>query len=242
MQKGLLLIYDEHQKKICFSAFGNVVEVPEPLQTGSSSCDSLGINPGVEYDLLPFQDLRLLLDLKQSHLQIPFIYSGRKTDDENSEPRNPLGNSKPAGFRFRIKTETLLSQNAIPPALIHEDQRKISVTTNRFEYIPERLLRAIRFIETNLSRRISLDEIAQEACLSRFHFSRLFKKHFAVSPMQFILNLRIYIATILLQNSDASIFQVSVRAGFNNLSEFYRQFKKSHKMTPSEFRSSLPNP
>lgn len=103
--------------------------------------------------------------------------------------------------------------------------------------LPERLLRAIYFIDRHLSSRLSLKDIAQEACLSKYHFSRLFKHYLGLTPIQFILNLRLCRAMDLIRGTDLAITAVAERTGFNDLSDFYRQFKKMNGMAPSVFRT-----
>jgi YesN/AraC family two-component response regulator len=106
--------------------------------------------------------------------------------------------------------------------------------------LPERLLRAINFIEFNLSNHLCLEDIARQACLSKFHFCRLFKQHLKISPKQFILNLRICRATNLIRCTNLSITSVATKSGFSDLSDFYRQFKKINGMPPSDFRNTIP--
>jgi len=106
--------------------------------------------------------------------------------------------------------------------------------------IPEKLLRAVRHMKKNLANPLCLEEVAQEACLSKFHFCRLFKKHVGSSPMQFMVNLRIDKAARLLRCSDFKISSVAIQSGFANLSEFNKQFKKATGTTPSTYRKATP--
>jgi len=105
--------------------------------------------------------------------------------------------------------------------------------------LPANILRMVKFIETNISAPLSLEELAREACLSRFHFSRLFKSHVGIGPKQFILTLRINRAIALLRSLDLTITTVALRAGFNELGEFTRQFRKFTGLTPSAFRNTV---
>ncbi len=105
--------------------------------------------------------------------------------------------------------------------------------------IPESLVRAIRFIERNLSRPITLDKIAWQAFMSKYHFCRLFKQNMGVSPMQFVIHSRIKMAMTLLRRKDLPISVVAIQSGFNDLSEFNRQFRKITSWSPSEYRKSM---
>lgn len=84
-------------------------------------------------------------------------------------------------------------------------------------------------IETNFS----LDILAQHSNLSKFHFLRLFKKEFGMTPHHFIINERINKANRLIK-SGMSISQASLEVGFNDQSHFTRNFKKLYGYTPSK--------
>jgi AraC-like DNA-binding protein/CheY-like chemotaxis protein len=103
--------------------------------------------------------------------------------------------------------------------------------------LPDRLLRAINYIEDHLADPLYLDEVAAVACLSKFHFCRQFKKYLGVTPIQFILNLRVYRAAILLRCTDLPVSSVAYRVGFSDLGEFYKQFRKTNGLTPQEYRN-----
>ncbi|KUO63473.1 hypothetical protein APF79_06790 [bacterium BRH_c32] len=69
------------------------------------------------------------------------------------------------------------------------------------------------------------------------HISRVFKKYYKISPTGYINELRLNYAANLLANSDESIVQVSLEAGFENLSHFYHLFKNKFSKSPAEFRN-----
>lgn len=112
-------------------------------------------------------------------------------------------------------------------------------TAPHLDSLPANILRAVRFIETNISAPLSLEELAREASLSRFHFSRLFKSHVGMGPKQFILTLRINRALALLRSPDLTISTIALRTGFNELGEFTRQFRRFTGLTPSAFRDTV---
>lgn len=104
--------------------------------------------------------------------------------------------------------------------------------------LPERLLRVVEHLEQNLTEPFSLDELAGLACLSKYYFCRLFKRHSGLSPKQFYLYRRIEKACELLGKHDLTISQIAYRIGFNDLTEFIRQFKKFTGHTPRAYRNS----
>ncbi len=105
-------------------------------------------------------------------------------------------------------------------------------------HIPESVVRSIAFIEKNLDFPMSLEQIAGEASMSKFHFCRIFKKIIGSTPKQYVINLRLRRAMSLLQQKDLNICTVALRAGFNDLSEFNKQFKKFYGSSPSSFRKT----
>jgi len=102
--------------------------------------------------------------------------------------------------------------------------------------LPEQLRRAADHLEQNLDAPFSLDKLAQLACMSKYHFCRLFKQHSGLSPKQFCICRRIEKACELLGKQGLTISQIAFRLGFNDVTEFGRQFKKFTGHTPSRYR------
>lgn len=102
-----------------------------------------------------------------------------------------------------------------------------------------RLAFVIRFIRENLSEPLSIEELARKVHMSESNFHRVFKNELGVSPVQFINNERIKLATSLLQDAELSIKEVYLEAGFNSLSYFNRLFKRENHMSPSAFQDRM---
>lgn len=99
-----------------------------------------------------------------------------------------------------------------------------------------RLQRVIDYITTNLTKDITLEELAAAASLSRFHFSRMFKVTMGQSPSRFIGQLRLDLAKTLL-TAGRTIADVSQDCGFSSESNFVRSFRRATGITPGRYRS-----
>jgi AraC family transcriptional regulator len=99
-----------------------------------------------------------------------------------------------------------------------------------------RLQRVIDYINANLTKDITLEELAGAASLSRFHFSRMFKATMGQSPSRFIGELRLDLAKTLLAQG-RSIADVSHDCGFSSESNFVRSFRRATGHTPGRYRS-----
>jgi len=95
---------------------------------------------------------------------------------------------------------------------------------------------AMQYITENFKEDITIDRLAELAHLSKSYFMNRFKQHFGIGAMEYIIQLRIKSACEALQNSNKTITQISYECGFNNLSNFNRQFKKTVGCTPKEYR------
>jgi AraC-like DNA-binding protein len=101
---------------------------------------------------------------------------------------------------------------------------------------PENIKRVIGFIEDNFCSPLDLENLAQTAKLSKFHFCREFKRHVGINPMKYVKTQRIEKAKKLLKKRDLSVSWVASEVGFRDLSNFIRQFKKSTGLTPRVYR------
>ncbi|MDD1780335.1 AraC family transcriptional regulator [Enterovibrio sp. ZSDZ35] len=97
------------------------------------------------------------------------------------------------------------------------------------------LLRAKDFVQDNLSRDIGIDDIAEAANMSKFHFIRQFRAQFGITPHQYILNCRINSARKALECGSPSS-DVAQRFGFADSSHFNRRFKRVYGMTPKQYQ------
>jgi AraC family transcriptional regulator len=95
------------------------------------------------------------------------------------------------------------------------------------------------YIEEHLTERIALATLAQLARLSRFHFSRAFKRSFGVSPQRYQSGRRIEYAKRLLANPDLSVTEVALQVGFGSSTSFAAAFRKAAGLNPSTYSRSL---
>jgi AraC family transcriptional regulator len=105
--------------------------------------------------------------------------------------------------------------------------------------IYRRLSRAADYLYTHHDRNLSLDELAGVACLSKFHFLRLFKIAFGRSPHQFLIGIRLEKARQLLGSSPLPIADLALRVGFPDPSSFSRAFYQAHRVYPTAYRSRV---
>lgn len=99
-----------------------------------------------------------------------------------------------------------------------------------------RLTYAADFMHEAVAEHTDLETIAEVACLSKFHFLRLFRQFYGVSPYQYLQQLRIEKAERLLRRPGSSVADVAAELGFENSSSFSRLFKKHRGVYPSQFR------
>lgn len=101
----------------------------------------------------------------------------------------------------------------------------------------QKLARALDLIECRFADAIGLDELAAEACLSPFHFSRLFQKATGLSPHRYVAERRVREAKSKLAEARLSLIEIALELGFGSQSNFNRIFRKHTGLTPGQFRS-----
>ncbi|MEM9361968.1 MAG: AraC family transcriptional regulator [Bacteroidota bacterium] len=99
-----------------------------------------------------------------------------------------------------------------------------------------RLKKVLDYTFENYKQEITIEKIANLAYLSRAQFSHFFKVHTGKTYIQFLNELRIENACVLLKNNQNSIEHICYDVGFQNMSNFLRHFKKQKNLTPIQFR------
>ncbi|HXW92315.1 MAG TPA: AraC family transcriptional regulator [Terriglobales bacterium] len=100
-----------------------------------------------------------------------------------------------------------------------------------------RIETAIGIMREELHRNLPVRELASEVHLSPWHFIRLFKAETSVSPKQYVLDLKMRQAEQLLDESFLSVKEIAATLGFEDRSQFSREFKKLRGCAPTEIRA-----
>lgn len=108
--------------------------------------------------------------------------------------------------------------------------------------IDPRVRVGIRFIELNYSQpSLRLKHISLSAGLSVWHFSRLFNEHIQMGIPEYLKQVRIRHACVLLQSPALSIKEIAAAVGYAHLSDFYHHFKEQYETSPLIFRRNALN-
>jgi len=102
------------------------------------------------------------------------------------------------------------------------------------EELYRRLAKAREFMQDNVSRNLTIEEIAGEVCLNKFHFLSNFKEVFNTTPHRYFTELRLQKALALLQTQQHSVMEVCFLIGFESPASFSTLFKKRFKIPPSK--------
>lgn len=142
------------------------------------------------------------------------------------------------GFQTATKFLTLLNFMAAAPrrklvSNMYESENLVNSSKSR------RITKACKYIEENISQKISLAEVAALVNMSESAFSHFFKKRTGISFITYVNNLRVAKACDLLASTSLSASEICYDCGFNNKSNFIRIFTKRKNMTPIEYRNHI---
>lgn len=131
-------------------------------------------------------------------------------------------------------SQAIVNSEMLCPEHLREETTEISGITEEIhlKYIAE----AVDYINDNYDQDLTLDVITRKAFLSKFHFSRLFKKYTSYSPYQYLINVRLYHSRQLLLNDKYTVKEVAGKCGFKRLDYFSSAFKKKFKCNPTTYR------
>ena len=99
--------------------------------------------------------------------------------------------------------------------------------------------RLVEYIDANLSRTPTLGELAELACLSEFHFSRMFRASFGMPPSAWIASLRLDRARLLLRTTTLAVDQIAAQCGYADASHFGHRFRAAVGAAPLAYRRAL---
>jgi AraC-like DNA-binding protein len=102
-----------------------------------------------------------------------------------------------------------------------------------------RLLRGKDYLDSFFCEDMRLDRVASDACLSPYHFHRLFREVFGATPNQYLQRRRLANARDLLRSTERTVTEICLEVGFESMTSFSALFRRIYGCSPREYRSSL---
>lgn len=178
-------------------------------------------------------------DIQSKSPLLPLLYN------EDVSPQKPVVNIQ-NGLALIELFEKIIKFNDAPSDelqfYLHQNVFLTLLYTGLAYYkTPDRVNRyiteAIQYIENNLNKKITLNELAEHVHLSKYYFSHLFQESMQVSPSRYITERRIQYAKTLMASSSLSIREIAEKSGFDNAMYFSNVFKKHEGISPKSFNS-----
>ena len=212
---------------ICNSYFSHYyLHIYEEHQSDSNLLDNWDFPieiPAVEIDLALFQRLCTINPHMTLQKSDPTSYDNNYTLMQN------LLKNKQRTLSDKIESRGIVYQ--LLARFLKRAQVKMELKDDRIE-------EAIHYIRKHINETIDLGVLAENSCLSKDHFIRLFKKETGDTPLKYINRKKIEKAQLILITDDMSIKNVALNLAFEDYSYFNRLFKKITGITPQEYRTS----
>ena len=104
------------------------------------------------------------------------------------------------------------------------------------EELHRRVERAREYLHARYREKVSLEELAQVACLSPYHFHRAFTRVFGRTPHEYQVRLRLERAHHLLSRGDVPVTEACLEAGFESLGSFSSLFRRRYQVSPRQVK------
>lgn len=149
------------------------------------------------------------------------------------EPASLLASRMHHEFRHRDRATPLIL-SGLTLELLGRMSRWTAPETGRPRWLGD----VLEFVHENLSRTISLQEVAAAAGVHPAHLTRVFRKHFGCTIGDYSRRLRLDRACAAMARGDKSLADLALEAGFSDQSHFSRAFKAYTGLTPGQYRQT----
>lgn len=162
--------------------------------------------------------------------ETPYILQGRIPEEKLRDGLERI---------YQVKGNTYEAAVAMAGALyiflavfMHYGEKKNQKKEIRSTYVEK----AEKYIETNYSYPVTVEDVAAYVGISRSHLFRSFQTYLGKSPKEYLSEYRIKQACHLLKETDLSVSAIAYSVGFENNLYFSKAFKKQKRISPSEYR------
>ena len=163
-----------------------------------------------------------------------------KEDAVNSEIRTGIQEiyqewqQRRVGYPLMIKANVLKILTMLIRA--YQDETKSDAMLKEKKNAMKRLEQAFAYIDAHYCEKLTLEEVAASVYMSQNYFSTYFRKVTSIGFSDYVTRLRLKHARELLRDSDRNVTEIAMECGFNNISNFYRLYKKYMGTSPKDSR------
>jgi AraC family transcriptional regulator len=155
----------------------------------------------------------------------PLIRSLGMTLDQEMRSSNP----KPESYGEQLAATLALHIFANYSSPVYREMRSFGPHWTK-------LRRCIEHMHENMDQRLSLDQLASVAGMSKFHFAKSFRDAMGIAPHQYLVKLRVEKARALLSDETISLPEIAARVGYADTGQFASQFRKVIGVSPKQYR------
>ena len=214
-----------------------IIDFPLATKENPTRCLALGIDPEKIKETVQLFNENTRIDLE--------------TDIHSFDVKSiHLNNNEQVQFVMDRIFSTFLSDNKAKDVLVDimvkelivrllQTKAKMMLIDNSTLFDNNRMAFVVKYMRDHLTENISVDALAEKACMSTSNFYKTFKNTFGESPIDHLNAERIKFAKKLIQNTTSKFSDIAYKSGFNNASYFNRQFKRLEKITPNQYRMSV---
>ncbi len=217
---------------------------PGDLLIGNSWRD--GVTHSVSWDA-PHQAIALFLNsctVVAACRSLDLDYHGAAFDDRYlvrdpllEQLARSLGRELSEDFAHGpLYAEQLMLTAAVQLVRGYTSNRRTHRLPNRGGLPGARLGRVEDLVRSRLGEQLRLEDLADAAGLSSFHFCRAFRQATGLAPFEFVASLRIEEAKRQLRETERSVFEIAIDAGFQSASHFSQIFRRHVGQTPTAYR------
>jgi AraC-like DNA-binding protein/quercetin dioxygenase-like cupin family protein len=138
------------------------------------------------------------------------------------------------GYRLMIKAMILQALTLLERHYRRGEEPGESLEARRRSLA--RIGEALDFMQQGFGEAISLEDVARKALMSPHYFSTYFKKATGATFIEYLSRLRVGRARELLRGTDRKLLDIAQDCGFNNMSNFYRAYRRAFGATPAAER------
>lgn len=140
-----------------------------------------------------------------------------------------------------IQTHSILADIEVPlliSGLLTQMLRDLRAPAVARLHTPDSNLveKTIDFLEHHYKNKITLDMLASNVHLSKYHYIRQFRKLAGSSPYEYLIQFRIHQSKQLLKKPDLTVSEIAYQVGYNNPSNYIADFRKFTGLTPGNYR------